>query len=403
MPAAGREPPVSAPLRGLRVLDLGRYIAGPYCGAMLGDFGADVVKVEPPGGEYVRHQPPTVDGDSTYTLVHNRSKRGITLDFRDDRGRELLRRLALRADVLIENFRPGVMAALGCDYASLRGEHPRLIMASISGFGQDGPYAAQPAFDSIAQAMSGLMSLTGEPEGPPLLCGTFVADYATALYATVGILLALRERDRTGEGQLVDVALLDSAVSLLTTAIPDYVLTGHRLGPAGARDRYRSPVNAYPARDGHVYIAAVTQEQFRGLLRAMEREELADDPRFATADARLANVESLDRIVAAWTRQRTIEDVLDRLRGEEVPSARVADVADVIENPQLRHRGMIVDVAHPGGTTVPLAGQPIHLSRTPGKIVGSAPRAGEQTRDVLRDWLGLDDGEIAALEREGVV
>ena len=391
------------PLAGLRVLDLGRYIAAPYCAAMLGDFGADVVKVERPGGEDVRRQPPVIDGDSTYALVYNRSKRGLTVDARHPGGRELLRSLALQADIVLENFRPGVMAKLGCDYESLRSENPRLIMASITGFGQDGPYAQQPAFDSIAQAMSGLMSLTGETDGPPLLNGTFIADYATALYATVGILLALRDRDQTGEGQHVDVALLDSAASLLTTAIPDLLAAGRTLSRAGARDRARSPVNAYPARDGFVYVAAVTQEQFGSLLRAIEQEEFGADPRFATPDSRHVNADLLDAVITEWTQERPVADILMLLQREDVPCTAVAGIADVVTNPQLRHRNMIVELERPGGARIPVAGQPIKLSRTPANVSRAAPGAGQHTRDVLRDWLGLDDARITELAREGVI
>lgn len=390
-------------LAGLRVLDLGRYIAAPYCAMMLGDFGADVVKVERPGGEDVRRQPPLVDGDSTYILAYNRSKRGLTLDTRHPRGREVLRALALKADVVLENFRPGVMARLGCDYPSLHAEHPGVIMASISGFGQGGPFAQQPAFDSIAQAMSGLMSLTGERGGPPLLNGTFIADYVTALYTFSGILLALRQRERTGEGQHVDVALLDSAVSLLTTAIPDYLLAGRVLGRTGARDRARAPVNAYPARDGSVFIAAVTEDQFGGLLRAMGREDLRADPRFSCADARQANAEPLDAVITAWTAERTVADAVERLQRGAVPCTPVAEIADVVANPQLRHRQMIVDVERPSGYRIPMAGQPIKLSRTPAQTTRAAPEIGQHSRDVLRDWLDLDDASLGELEREGVV
>ncbi|MCD6028893.1 MAG: CoA transferase [Geminicoccaceae bacterium] len=391
------------PLAGLRVLDLGRYIAAPYCAMVLGDFGADVVKVERPGGEDVRRQLPLVDGDSTYALVYNRSKRGLTLDARHPRGRELLRALALKADVVLENFRPGVMAKLGCEYESLRAENPRVIVASISGFGQDGPYAQKPAFDSIAQAMSGLMSLTGERDGPPLLNGTFIADYVTALYTVSGILLAVRERDQTGEGQHVDVALLDSAVSLLTTAIPDFLLAGRALGRTGARDRARAPVNAYPAQNGSVFISAVTQEQFGGLLRAIGRGDLCADPRFATADARHANAEPLDAVVAAWTAERPVSEIVTLLQREEVPCTPVAEIADVVANPQLRHRAMIVELERPSGARIPMAGQPIRLSRTPASLTRAAPEAGQHSREVLHDWLGLDDVCIDALGSEGVI
>ena len=394
---------MSGPLVGLRVLDLGRYIAAPYCGAMLGDFGADVIKVERLGGEDVRRQPPLVDGDSTYVHAYNRSKRGLALDTRHPRGRALLRRLALRADVVLENFRPGVMARLGCDYESLRAEHPGLIMASITGFGQDGPYAHKPAFDSIAQAMSGLMSLTGEPDRPPVLNGTFIADYATALYTTIGILLALRERDRTGQGQHIDVALLDSAASLLTSAIPDARAAGVLLDRTGARDRAKAPVNAYPARDGQVLIAAVTQAQFASLAQAIGAEELCQDPRFASPEARHDNVEALDAVITAWTRERCVTEIVERLERAEVPCTPVAGIEAVIANPQLHHRGMIVELERPSGARIPVAGQPIHLSGTPATLTRAAPEVGQHSSEVLRDWLELDEATIGELTREGII
>ena len=239
------------PLSGLKVLDLSRYIAGPHCGTVLGDLGADVVKVErPKRGDDTRVYAPLIAGESIYFLMFNRNKRGITLDFRNPDAQALLRRLASRADVLIENFRPGTMERMGCGWNELHSANSRLIMARISGYGQTTSLANQPCFDAIAQATTGLMDLTGSPDGSPMVAGTFLVDYSAGLYSCVGILAALEQRHATGEGQMVDVSLMGSATSLLVTAIPEYVLKGTQPTRIGNRDRYRSPANTFQAKDG---------------------------------------------------------------------------------------------------------------------------------------------------------
>jgi crotonobetainyl-CoA:carnitine CoA-transferase CaiB-like acyl-CoA transferase len=392
-------------LAGLRVLDCSRFIAGPYCGMLLGDLGADVVKVErPEGGDEARAFGPALAGETLHLMVYNRNKRSLTLDFRHAEGPALLRRLAARADVLIENFRPGVMEAMGCDWPALRALNPRLIMARVSGFGPDGPLAERPGLDVVGQAMGGLMGLTGAADGPPTMTGAYVVDGTTALHATIGILAALARRHVTGQGQLVDASLLDAAVSLLPTAIPEQLALGGVAGRQGNRDRYAAPSNTFRARDGAwVHIVAGSQALFVRLAGLMDRADLLAHPDFAAQEARLRNAEAVERIVARWAAGLDADALVERLSRAGVPAARVATIAEVAENPQLRHRGRIVRVERPTAGAVPMLGPVIGLSESPAAIRRPAPRLGEHSDEVLRDWLALPPEGIAALRAAGVV
>lgn len=380
----------SSALSGLRVLDLSRFIAGPYCAQLLGDQGADVVKVERPnGGDETRGMHPQVEGESLYFMAFNRNKRGITLDFRDPVAQERLRALASKADIVIENFRPGTMEKMGCSYETLRALNPRLVMVRISGFGSDGPLAGQPCFDIIAQAMSGLMSITGEPDRMPMKSGTFLVDYATALYATIGVLSAVEARHRTGQGQLVEVNLLDSAMSMLMTGIPEALMLDRGVDRLGNRDLYTAPANSYRAADGiWVQISAGNQGHFPRLAQAMGKPQLPSDPRFATVALRMANIDALDTIVAGWAAEHGANEILAMLQAAEVPSARIATVAEAVRNPHVVARKTIVEVDHPRAGPVPMQGPIIALSETPPAIRRPAPVLGEHADDVFADWLG---------------
>lgn len=393
------------PLEGIRVLDLTRVLAGPFCCMLLGDMGAEVVKVErTERGDDVRSLEPQVGGQSLYFLVMNRNKLGITLNFRHPQGPALLKELVRHADVLVENFRAGTMEKMGCGYDTLKQINPRLIMASISGFGQDGPLSQDTCFDVIAQAMSGIMNMTGDPQGPPTMAGTFVIDYSTALYAVIGILGALRAREQTGIGQWVDVALLDTAVSFLITAIPEYLLLGRKMTRVGNRDRYCAPANLFRASDGEwVYVAAANDSLFPQLVKVMGQEELLRDPRFATNEARMAHVEEAEEVLAHWVAGKTAEEVVSLVRGAGLPCARIASIEEVVTNPQLKHRGMLVDMEHPTAGRVPMQGLNIHFSHTPQQIRRPAPLLGQHNEDVYTRWLGLSPERIAQLKREGVI
>ena len=397
--------PQAGPLDGIRVLDVSRYIAGPYCAMLLGDMGADVIKVEPPGrGENSRTFGPFVAGESLYTMVFNRNKRSLTLDLRTGQGKAVFRDLLGKADVLVENFVPGTLENMGFDPNTLRGLNPRLIVTRISGFGQSGPLSRKPCFDVIAQTMSGLMDITGEPGGRPTMAGTYVVDYSTGLYATIGTLGALQARHRTGLGQVVDVALLDSAVSMLMTAIPEQMLLGRTMARRGNRDRYGAPANTFPTSDGAwVHLATAGDPMFRALMRTLGRPELADDARFQDNAARMANVEALEEVICAWTMALTATQLLEALQAIGVPCAKVARVSDLVDNPQLAHRGQILAMQHPKAGTVPMQGFSVQLGESPMRLRYVPPTLGQHTEEVLAEWLALDATAIGELRRNGVV
>ncbi|WLS10265.1 CoA transferase (plasmid) [Shinella sumterensis] len=396
---------MTSPLQGIKVLDLTRFIAGPHCGMILGDMGADVVKVEKKGsGDDSRHFPPFQGGESLYGMALNRNKRSMTLNFRDPRAQELLRDMVGQADILLENFRPGTMEQMGCGWKELSAINPRLIMTRLSGFGQDGPYSQRPGFDGIAQAMSGLMGLTGSPDGPPYLAGTFYIDYMTAMYGVTATLGALNARHLTGKGQMIDVSLLDSAVSLLTTAIPTQLNKGETLTRTGNRDRYSSPANVFKTASGDfVLLLSGTNPLFRRLADAMGQPELVVDPRFATVDARLRNAAAIESIVQAWMSTRDTDAVLALIGNAGVPCTKVATIDEVVENAQLRHRNQIVEIDHPVAGKVSTAGVTMKLSDTPLEIRRPPPTLGQHTVDVLSDWLSLSSSRIRDLMDDAVV
>jgi crotonobetainyl-CoA:carnitine CoA-transferase CaiB-like acyl-CoA transferase len=393
------------PLEGIKVLDLTRVLAGPFCCMLMGDMGAEVVKVERTGrGDDVRDLEPQVGGESLYYLVFNRNKLGITLNFRHSRGPSLLKELVRHTDVLVENFRAGTMEKMGCGYETLKEINPRLIMVSISGFGQDGPLSEFACYDVIAQAMSGIMDMTGQPDGPPTMAGTFVIDYSTALYAVIGTFGALRARERTGVGQRVDVALLDTAVSFLITAIPEFLLFGKKMTRLGNRDRYTAPANLFRAKDGRwVYLAAGNDSLFPQLLKAMGQEDVLKDPRFAALEARMAHIEESEEVLAKWAATKTAEEIVAVVRGAGLPCAKVASIDEVVANPQVRHRGMLVEVEHPTAGKVPMQGLNIHFSDTPKQIRRPPPLLGQHNEEIYGRWLGLAPSEVARLKADGVI
>lgn len=391
-------------LDGLRVLDLSRFIAGPYCAMMLGDMGAEVVKIEPPGeGEYARRALPAVEGQSLYTFIVNRNKKSLAIDLRHPEGLATLKALIREADVLVENFRPGTMEQMGLGWEAVHALNPRLVMARISGFGQDGPLAQKQCFDGVAQAMSGLMDMTGQPDGPPTMIGSFMCDYTTGMYAALGILAALNARHATGTGQLVDVSLLESALSMLMTAIPQHKLFGQTMTRVGSRDRYVAPSNTFEAGDGrYVLMVGGDDNMFPRVLRAMKRPALIEDPRFATMASRLAHRDAVEGIVADWMLAHTADQIVAWLEAEGVPCAKIARVDEVVDNPQLAHRGGIRDVPF-GDTAVPMQGVTIHLSDTPLTIRRPMPRVGEHNAEVLAGWLGHGPERVAALQAAGAL
>lgn len=392
-------------LQNLKVLDLSRYIAGPNCGMILGDMGADVVKVETPGrGEETRILTPKIGDHGIYTLVFNRNKRAMTLNFRSEAGQALLRKLICEADILIENFRPGTMEKMGCDWPSLHAMNERLIVVRISGYGQTGPWTNKPCFDAIAQAGGGIMEMTGEEGGEPLPAGTFIVDYVTSLYASIGVLSAVEARHSTGKGQLVDLAMLDCTTSLLMTAIPEYALTGKELTRCGARDRYSTPASNFECSDGRwVHINAGSDALFPRFAKATDHSFLLEDDSFSLNTERLKRVPEVEAIVSEWTLARTSQDVIDIMTDAGVPCARIDTIGEIFSNEQLRSRGQIMEVESAAYGTLTMAGIPIQLSDTPGKLRHAPPVVGEHTTEVLREWLNLDDTGIDELRETKAV
>ncbi len=393
------------PLQGLKVLDLSRYIAGPYCAMLLGDLGADVVKVEKPEtGEETRAIEPLVGGDSLFVMVFNRNKKSITLNLRDPQGQKILRELVSESDILVENFRPGTMEKMGCGWEVLHRINSRLIMASISGYGHDGPISDRPCFDAVAQAASGLMSMTGDPEGPPTLMGTTVVDHTTALHTTLGVLAALQARNATGIGQLVRSNLIDSALSLLMAAIPGYQLLGEEPGRFGNRDRFGAPSNSYKTLDGAlVQIVAGGDARFSRFVKATKLSHLAKDPRFSTSTGRRENVDALEKEIESWMLLRTASEIVEIMAQHSVPCAKVVKISEVVEDPQLRHRKQIIEIEHPQAGKIPMHGFVTRLSDNDLSIRHSVPMVGQHTAEVLEDWIGYDNEVVKTLKNKQVV
>jgi crotonobetainyl-CoA:carnitine CoA-transferase CaiB-like acyl-CoA transferase len=390
-------------LAGVRVLDLSRFVAGPFCCQILGDHGADVVKVEKPDGEPARHMPPFVQGESLYFLAYNGSKRGITVNQRSPEGLELLRKLMAKADIVVENFRTGTLEKMGLDYGPLAAINPGLILVSISGFGTQGPYIGRPAFDEIIQGMSGLASMTGESGGPPTLTGTYVADFVTGLYAAIGALVAHHLREQTGRGQWVQTNLLDSLVSILNTSVSRYLLTGQAPRRQGNRNPLIAPGNIYQARDGHITIEVLTQDMWEDLARAIGREDLLRDPRFADVVSRQQHADALDREVQAWMGTRSVDEIVSTMERRSIPCGPVLDIPALVKDPQLLVNQTVVEVEYPPLGRVPVLAPPIRLQNEASPRRGRPPRLGEHTEEVLAAWLGLTAGEVESLRKAGAL
>ena len=392
------------PLTDLRVLDVTRVLAGPFAGMVLADLGAEVIKVERPGqGDDARAFGPFTNGVSTYFASVNRGKKSLTLDLKQPAGRGLFLRLAQKADVVLENFRPGVMARLGLGCDVLRERNPRLVYAACSGFGQSGPYRDRPAYDAVIQAMGGIMSITGQEGGPAARVGASIADITAALCTVIGVLAALQARERSGEGQLVDVAMLDCQVGILENAIARYFASGVAPTRLGTRHPSITPFQAFDTADGQLVLACGNDRLWDTFCRVIGREEMLADERFASNALRTRHHAELEPLVAAVLRQRTTAEWLGELERAGIPCGPIHTIADLARDPQVAAREMIQEVIDPVAGPMHMAGVPIKLSATPGAIAGPAPALGQHTDELLRRHLGLDDAALTRLREQGVV
>lgn len=392
-------------LEGIRVLELGQLIAGPFAAKTLADFGAHIIKVEPPGqGDPLRKWRMLHEGTSVWWEAQSRNKESICIDLRQPEGQALVRKLAAEADVLIENFRPGTMEKWGLGWDVLHADNPRLIMLRVSGYGQTGPKKDEPGFAAVAEAMAGLRHLTGEPGRAPVRAGLSLGDTIAGLHGAMGVLLALYQRDaRGGEGQVIDVALYESLFNLSESLLPEYSAFGAVRQPAGGALPGIAPSNAYPCASGeYVLVAANGDAIFKRMMLAIGRPDLADDPSLAQNDGRVKRVDEIDAAIAAWTSTQTVDSALALLRDAQVPSGRIYTVKDIAEDPHYRARGVIESVTSAGGLTVEVPGVVPKLSGSPGAIHDRAPTLGEHTDAVLKQ-AGFDDAAIADLRARKVI
>lgn len=392
------------PLDGMLVLDLGQIYNGPYCGLLLGFMGARVLKIESPEGDIVRRRKRNVE---PYPLVAlNSNKESVVLDLKHPEGKALFMRLARQADVVVENFAVGVMDRLGLGWEVLRAENPRLVYGVGTGFGLTGPYSSMPAMDLTIQAMSGIMNATGYPDRPPVKAGPAVCDFISGVHLVAGILGALLQRERTGQGQLVEVAMLEASVITLVSALGAFI-DGDGGVPERTANRHpalaMAPYNVYPTRDGYVAIFTASERHWHSIARVLGRADLLDNPDYATTPGRAARMDEIDAVVEAWTRQRTKDEVLAVLTEAHVPCAPVRTAGEVLNDPHLAARGMWVDVEHPrrGKTRVPISPIRLHGS-APATVARPAPLLGQDTDRVLGELLGLDAAVLSALQAAGV-
>jgi CoA:oxalate CoA-transferase len=395
-------------LDGIKVLDFSMWYAGPFCTLLLRDLGAEIIKVErtvKDGGEGPRKNAPRTQAEESGVFIMlNRGKKSITLNPNKEAGRKIAQELAQKVDVLIENFTPGVMDKFGLGGRELLELNPGLVYTSISGFGHSGPRQFDVVFDPVAQAMGGLMSITGYPDGPPTKVGAPLADMMTGMFSTVAILAALRHRDKTGQGQIIDMSLQDCV--FLPTAMwcgPTYFIDGKVPQRYGNGDEWLTPANLFPARDGYVYIAAPLLSQAQSVFKIMGREDLLNSPLCAEGNVRIKHKKEIDDLIGQWTRTKTVAEILEALKKADVPCSAVPDFAQVCDDPQIQNREMVIEVEQLLSGKVKAAGSIFKLSRTPGNIRYPAPFLGEHNLDIYSGMLGYSEADLARLANDGVI
>jgi len=396
-------------LEGIRVVDLGHVLAAPTATMFLADLGAEVIHIEPPRGDDAREFGPFIKepdkNRSGYFISLNRNKKSMVLNLKHEHGRKILHELITKSDVLVENFRPTTMKKLGFSWEEIQTINPRMIYASISGFGHDAPpeYAARPAYDMVAQAYSGMMSITGPAGGPPCRAGSSIGDIFAGHQAAIGILAALVHREKTGRGQYYDGSMLDGLFTVLESAVARYTIDGVIPGPLGSAHPSISPFQAFKTKDDWIIVAIGNDSLWSKFCKILEREDLQNDPRFSSNPARTENIKTLAGIIQDEIGKRTTMQWMDIFKKAELPYSPINNMEQICEDPIIRHRNMLVEVDQPMGGKVKIAGSPIHLSETPGKIYAHAPLLGEHTEEVMREILGYSRQEIDRLTAEGVL
>lgn len=410
---------MAKPLEGIRILDLTQFLAGSYCTMIFSGLGAEVIKIERPGtGEPGRFMPPFAgekgvhlsrqaeDDISLALLKRCRNKKGVTLNLNSSKGKALLLRLVKKADVVIENFRPGTMKKLGLPYSVLAEANPGIVYCSLTGFGPQGAYAHLPAFDIVIQAIGGLMSVNGDPEGPPTKCGIAIGDLAGGLFCCIGILAALEHRRKTGRGQEITVSMLDSILSLMMDEAHDFWQGQGQPPRSGSRLTRLTPFNAYKASDGYYVIASGSDDHWRTILNVMQRDDLADDPRFQNQSGRIERADEVDALINAWSREKSVEEVLQGMESQGIPCAKVRDIPDVLDDRNLLDACSVVPVFHPVWgkiSQVMAAGLPIRFGSSPAHFDQPAPLVGQHNADVYGHWLDLNNEALRALRDEGII
>ncbi len=392
-------------LEGIRVLDLTRALAGPFCTLMLGDYGADVIKIEIPGtGDDTRHWgPPFIGDESAYFLSINRNKRSLTLNFKEEKAREIFLKLVEDSDVVVENFTPGVMSRFGLEYDTVKRANPGIIYCSISGFGQDGPYQSRPAYDQIMQGISGLMSITGDSEGEPEKIGVAVTDIGAGMWAAFAVMSALYRREQDGDGQYIDISMLDAQVAWLTYQAGFYFAYGRPPGRLGKAHPTLVPYQAFMAKDGKYFNVAVGSERlWERFCQAVKREDLKDHPDYATNGVRVENRAVLAPLLQEYFLTRDADDWVVDLQANSVPAGPINDLADVFADPQVLHRDMFLEIPHPTLGSIKQTGLPIKFSRTPGGLDQHPPLLGEHNQAILKD-LGYSESDIEELVTRSVI
>jgi formyl-CoA transferase len=394
---------MSGPLTGIRVLELGSLIAGPFCAKTLADFGAEVIKIEPPGeGDPLRKWRKMRNGTSLWWHVQSRNKKSVTCNLRRPEGQEIVRRLARSAHIVVENFRPGALEKWGLGWDVLSRENPKLVLVRISGYGQTGPYKERPGFAAIAEAVGGFRYVNGFPDRPPARPNLSIGDTIASFHGVMGALMALREAEKSGKGQVVDVALYEAVFNCMESLLPEYDAGGYIRERSGSALPGIAPSNLYPCKDGYVLIAGNADSLYSRLMSAIGRADLRDDPALARNDGRAAQMERIDSAIGEWTSQRSQEDVLKEMEKAEVPAGRIYSAADIVADPHFQARGMIESVIAGDGEPLKVPGIVPKLSATPGRIRSAAPKLGEHTDEILRE-LKFSDLEVDQLRRDKII